>query len=99
MAGDYPRSPAITRSRSPAALRNIGWRERPAHGSGQSAAAEDAVTLWAPGVVRTLLEQGEAADLERRLVGRQQAERTLEGVVRKVVRHGHVWVVGESELA
>src|SRR4051794_31030594 len=67
--------------------------------AGQTTAAEDEVALRTPGPVRVLLEQAETVDPEVRLVAPKCGEGAVERVGRQVVRHGHVRVVREVEVA
>src|SRR4051812_24967053 len=65
----------------------------------QATPAEDEVPLRAPGPVRVLLEQAEPVDAEVSFVPRQSGERTVERVIRQVMRDGHVRVIRKMERA
>src|SRR3954447_17463809 len=65
----------------------------------ETPAAEDEVSLWAPGPVRVLLEQTEPAHAELRLIARECREGTVERIGGQIVRDGDVRVVRKAELA
>src|SRR3954447_5216748 len=65
----------------------------------EAGTAEDEVALRAPGAVLVLLEKAEPVHPEISFVARQCVKGAVECAARKVVRDGHVRVVGKVDLA